>query len=207
MPKRDEDDFDVIDKDDLDSTNNIISKLDSTTINDNAKAVTTTEATTSKLADSEYLDMEDESLALDESASSNTVTGTSTIDNSVKRSRRYDVSMTYDNYYRTPRIWLFGYNENGSPLTPEEIFQDIMQDYAKKTVTVDPHPHLSRQHASIHPCKHGNAMLKIIEALKEIDKTPTVEQYLFVFLKFIQSVVPTIEYDYTIEVSAKSSDA
>lgn len=29
---------------------------------------------------------------------------------------------------------------------PESIFDDIMQDYAKKTVTIDPHPHLSRPH-------------------------------------------------------------
>ena len=32
-------------------------------------------------------------------------------------------------------MWLFGYDENGSPLKPESIFDDIMQDYAKKTVT------------------------------------------------------------------------
>ena len=103
-----------------------------------------------------------------------------------------------------------------------------MQDYAKKTVTIDPHPHLSRSHgcfrylfsyfradflpfvflfpfffiflivASIHPCQHGPAMLRIIEALKECSSDlPRVDQYLFIFLKFIQSVVPTIEYDYT----------
>lgn len=36
---------------------------------------------------------------------------------------------------------------------PESIFDDIMQDYAKKTVTIDPHPHLSRPHGELkhHP--------------------------------------------------------
>jgi ubiquitin-like-conjugating enzyme ATG3 len=29
----------------------------------------------------------------------------------VLRSRKYDISITYDNYYRTPRVWLFGYDE------------------------------------------------------------------------------------------------
>lgn len=43
-------------------------------------------------------------------------------------------------------------------------------------------------------------MLRIIEALTECNKIPTVDQYLFIFLKFIQSVIPTIEYDYTTEV-------
>lgn len=56
--------------------------------------------------------------------------------------------------------------------------------------------------ASIHPCRHGPAMLNILSALKESGNTPTVDQYLFIFLKFIQSVVPTIEYDYTIDVQA-----
>ena len=48
-------------------------------------------------------------------------------------------------------------------------------------------------------------MLKIIEALREHEQVPTIEQYLFVFLKFIQSVVPTIEYDYTIDVQARGT--
>jgi ubiquitin-like-conjugating enzyme ATG3 len=111
-------------------------------------------------ADDEYVDMEDESLALDDAtvkpavASSGTKeSGATEASSALLRSRRYDVSITYDNYYRCPRIWLFGYDENGSPLTPEAVFQDVMQDYAKKTVTIDPHPHISRPHASIHPCQ------------------------------------------------------
>ena len=31
-----------------------------------------------------------------------------------------------------------------------------------------------------------------------------VDQYLLVFLKFIQSVVPTINYDFTMEIKAKT---
>ena len=75
-----------------------------------------------------------------------------------------------------------------------------MQDYAKKTVTIDPHPHVSRPHASIHPCQHANAMKKIIDTMMDCGATPSVDQYLFIFLKFIQSVVPTIEYDFTVDV-------
>lgn len=114
--------------------------------------------------------------------------------------RRYDISMTYDNYYRTPRIWLYGHEENGVPLSPDAMFQDIMTDYVNRTVTLDPHPHMSHQHASIHPCRHGPAMKRIIDALMSSGKIPTVDQYLFIFLKFIQSVIPTIEYDYTTDV-------
>ena len=29
----------------------------------------------------------------------------------ILRTRTYDLSITYDKYYQTPRIWLFGYDE------------------------------------------------------------------------------------------------
>ena len=49
-----------------------------------------------------------------------------------------------------------------------QVYQDVIQDYAKKTVTIDPHPHLSHQHASIHPCQHATAMLSILEVFIKI---------------------------------------
>jgi hypothetical protein len=132
--------------------------------------------------------------------------------------RRYDVYICYDNYYRTPRVYLFGYDDTSShhPLSPDRIMEDIIQDYINKTVTIEPHPHYaaSTPTASIHPCQHANAMKRIIdemmsqsaeEALAGNEKPahPTVDQYLFIFLKFLQSVIPTIEYDYTIDVQIK----
>lgn len=169
-----------------------------------------------------YADMEDESLALDEATVFNSQSVNAELlklDNnskqqtqklrsvSVVRARRYDVSITYDKYYQTPRIWLFGYDENGSPLAAEAVFQDVMQDYAKKTVTIESHPHLNHPFASIHPCQHANAMKKIIITLSECNKIPNVEQYLFIFLKFIQSVIPTIEYDYTMDVQVRGVES
>jgi ubiquitin-like-conjugating enzyme ATG3 len=68
-----------------------------------------------------------------------------------------------DNYWRTPRVFLFGYDEAGSPMPPEKVFEDIMQDYAQKTVTIEPHPHTNRPHASIHPCQHSAAMKRVSE--------------------------------------------
>lgn len=60
--------------------------------------------------------------------------------------------------------------------------------------------------ASIHPCRHGPAMLRIIEALNLAGSVPVVDSYLFIFLKFIQSVIPTIEYDYTMDVRVRGAD-
>ncbi|KAI0633220.1 autophagocytosis associated protein [Trametes polyzona] len=161
--------------------------------------------------------------------------------------RTYDVMITYDKYYQTPRIWLIGYDENGTPLTPSQIFQDVSADHAFKTVTIEAFPHSATlQAASVHPCKHASVMKKVIERMNQgvieeqqaarkasgssspvaskdskqkkwlfrrasgsgkDDKAAAtgeeevegmrVDFYLVVFLKFIASIVPTIEVDST----------
>ena len=120
-------------------------------------------------------------------------------DDNIVRTRTYDVSITYDKFYRTPRVWLFGYDEHRRPLTPEQIMEDISADHAGKTVTVESHPFLGVAHASIHPCKHASVMKRIVEQLQEGGGQVDVRQYMFVFLKFISSVIPTIQYDFTMQ--------
>lgn len=34
-------------------------------------------------------------------------------EDTVHKVRSYDLSITYDFYYQTPRLWLIGYNEEG----------------------------------------------------------------------------------------------
>lgn len=121
-------------------------------------------------------------------------------DSNILKTRTYDLSITYDKYYQTPRLWLFGYDEQGRPLPPEAIFQDISQDHAKKTVTMEPHPHLNVVQASIHPCRHSNVMKRIIDHLVDSGKDLRVDQYLILFLKFVSAIIPTVEYDYTISM-------
>lgn len=116
--EREVDDFDVIQADDAVPSDDLSSlKLEDPQPTASAAA----SGSAAKKSDDEYFDMEDDSLALDEATHPAGIS--SSAESSVIRSRRYDISITYDNYYRTPRIWLFGYNENGSPLAPEEIFQ------------------------------------------------------------------------------------
>ena len=126
----------------------------------------------------------------------------------VLRTRSYDVSITYDNYYRTPRVYLKGYDEDGAPLSAEAMLEDVMQDYANRTATIETHPHAPEAgpHISIHPCRHAQAMKRILDALTAAGApVPPVEHYLFIFLKFIASIVPTIEYDYTVPVKVASA--
>ena len=186
--------------------------------------------------------------------------------------RTYDLSITYDKYYKTPRLWLFGYDCYGRPLESKEIFQDVLSEYHSKTVTVDPHPLTSVPTCSIHPCKvqlygmgtqlqcrgeaprivydhlifscgpaalpcmggwacklelgfffrsckfstragpptkssiinysvqHAVVMKRVIDDWREQGLVPRHDLALFVFLKFISSVVPTIDYDFTMDI-------
>lgn len=95
-------------------------------------------------------------------------------------------------------MWLSGFDEYGQPLAPAAVMEDIVQDYANKTVTIDAHPGLSHSmQASVHPCMHAKVMKKILDHTRRGGETVTAEIYLFIFLKFLQSVVPTIDYDFT----------
>ncbi|XP_031287444.1 autophagy-related protein 3-like [Pistacia vera] len=72
-------------------------------------------------------------------------------DDNILRTRTYDVSITYDKYYQTPRVWLTGYDESRMLLQPELVLEDVSQDHARKTVTIEDHPHLpGKQHPYIH---------------------------------------------------------
>ncbi len=47
-------------------------------------------------------------------------------------------------------------------------------------------------------------MKRIVANLMAGGKDIRSDQYMFIFLKFVQSVIPTIDYDYTMEVEARS---
>lgn len=141
--------------------------------------------------------------------------------------RYYDLYITYSTSYRVPKIYLVGFNSDGSPLTPEQMFEDISPDYRTKTATIEKLPffHTSVTSVLIHPCKHANVMRVLMEKVTlvkqrlrreqdprnkdkeddwedlqhDVDDGLRVDQYLVVFLKFITSVTPGIEHDYTME--------
>jgi ubiquitin-like-conjugating enzyme ATG3 len=110
------------------------------------------------------------------------------------KTRSYDISITYDKYYRTPRVYLFGYDENRQPLNAIDIMEDISDDHANKTVTFEAHPHLDLSMLSIHPCKHAHLIKRIMSYL---DKDVDVKEYMFIFLKLISTIIPTVEYDFS----------
>lgn len=169
---------------------------------------------------SEYGDMDDfEDNILQDDAAVMANTGTLNnsggndleLDGNIIKTRTYDLSITYDKYYQTPRIWMMGYAEDGiSILSDSEMFMDVISDYVKRTVTIENHPHVCGNHMSIHPCQHGAVMKNIVRNLMKdcnsssTQNPPEVESYLFIFLKFVSSIIPTINYDFTMEVTAST---
>jgi ubiquitin-like-conjugating enzyme ATG3 len=166
------------------------------------------------------------------------------IDNCQDSLRKYDLFISYSTSYRVPKLYLVGYNSNGIPLLPKQMFDDINLDYKDKTATIEQLPvSYDTTAISIHPCKHANVMKVLMNhsKLKHEKNVPNlkklslqdsnnnnsnnnnnnkynginddddddddddnnfgirVDQYLVIFLKFIASVTPGIEYDYTMD--------
>ena len=127
------------------------------------------------------------------------------------RTRTYDLMMTYDKFYQTPRLWLAGYSPDRAPLGCAAVLGDVAAEHARKTVTWDPFPHGPGRAASIHPCRHAAVMKKLASVTagggsgsggggggaSVAAAALPVDRYLVLFLKFIQAVIPTIEYDFT----------
>ncbi|KAG7661386.1 ATG3 [[Candida] subhashii] len=146
--------------------------------------------------------------------------------------RKYDLYITYSTSYRVPKMYLVGFDSNGIPLLPKQMFEDINSDYKDKTVTIENLPvAYNTTSISIHPCRHASVMKVLMKHSKlkkqkeegdsaqeleertanlsvedrqvtEEEEQPEgirVDQYLIIFLKFIASVTPGIEYDYTMD--------
>lgn len=159
-------------------------------------------------ADMDMADFEDDNVLQDDAAAAPAPEEESNL----VKVRTYDLSITYDKYYQTPRVWMMGYTAEGhQPLTGNQMLEDVISDYANRTVTIETHPHVAGPHASIHPCQHGKVMKTIVRNLmssaQEGDEGPAVEMYLFIFLKFVSSIIPTINYDFTMDVTASTSKA
>jgi ubiquitin-like-conjugating enzyme ATG3 len=73
----------------------------------------------------------------------------------------------------------------------------MSEDHAKVTATVNEHPFTGLHTASIHPCKHAETMKAMIDRATEGGGTVKVEQYFFIFMKFVSSIVPTLDLEST----------
>ena len=177
-------------------------------LDEEGEVITNEKPSEQVVEEDEYADMadyEDDNILDDEAA-----VAPADEDDNLLKVRTYDLSITYDKYYQTPRVWMMGYSASQQPLSGPEMMEDVISDYANRTVTIENHPHVSGPHASIHPCQHGKVMKTIVRNLMKAtgdgDEGPSVNLYLFIFLKFVSSMIPTINYDFTMDVTASTSN-
>ena len=136
-------------------------------------------------------DFENQDLVLNDAA-------TAEIDyENISKNHYYNISITYDQYYRTPRIWFEGTDAGGGLLTQNEIYSDFMIEYIKVSLTLETHPILKMNCISVHPCKHAFAMQKMFafELEKKEASEVKIEDYIVHFLKFASCVIPQLEFD------------
>lgn len=114
--------------------------------------------------------------------------------------RTYEVNITYDRHYLTPRLWLSGVDYKGVPLSKEQIMEEVVSTYREKTVTYDKQPQTGEHMINIHPCRHANVLKTFAAQAQDNGNEVRPDQSLFLFLKFITSVLPTVEIDFTVEM-------
>ena len=90
-------------------------------------------------------------------------------------------------------MWIQGSDDKNNFLTLDQIKDDISPDHMNNTVTYEYFPNFkSLKIATIHPCKHAYVINKFYQKIKD----PKKELYLLLFLKLIQSAIPTINYEF-----------
>lgn len=50
----------------------------------------------------------------------------------ILRTRTYDLYITYDQYYQVPRLWLVGFDETRHPLLPDQVRGTSGEIFGKK---------------------------------------------------------------------------
>ena len=66
--------------------------------------------------------------------------------------------------------------------------EDVSEEHARKTITVDPFPHSSVVAASIHPCKHASVVRKLGQMAEAGGKEFKVEKCASHFPSFTLSL-------------------
>ena len=104
----------------------------------------------------------------------------------------------YDEYYHTPRMFFSATDIEGKPINNEKIKEDIQKEYLDKTLTMEPFPFIEGlTMPTVHPCKHANVLKSMSDAMRESGHKVESHFALLIFLKFITSVIPTVEFDIT----------
>jgi len=106
-------------------------------------------------------------------------------------------------------VWFEGRDERGAPLRHADLAADVSASHFGRTVSRDPHPHLGRRCAYVHPCRHAATLARLARTLggeggaegggdagAAADATHP-ERAVLLLLRFVSTVLPTVAYDNT----------
>ena len=80
--------------------------------------------------------------------------------------------------------------QDETPLEPSQIFEDIAADYVKKTVSIEPHPHLDLRLAYIHPCRHAEAPNRLVHSFVLIWYAQVMKRFIDVIKSHGNTITP-----------------
>ncbi len=104
----------------------------------------------------------------------------------------------YDEHYFTPRMFFSATDIDGKPIGNELIKQDIQKEYIDKSLTIEPFNFLENvSMATVNPCKHAAVLKSMSDTMRQNGKQVECDISMIIFLKFIASVIPTVEFDNT----------
>lgn len=104
----------------------------------------------------------------------------------------------YDEYYHTPRMFFSATQEDGAPVSNDDIRLDIQREYLDKTLTIESFPYLENvMMPTVHPCRHAAVLKTMSDSMTESGHKIESHFALLIFLKFITSVIPYVEFDNT----------
>ena len=119
-------------------------------------------------------------------------------EDNIENYRFYKMYIIYDEYYHTPRMFFSATKENGSPVTNDDIRMDIQREYLDKTLTMEYFPFLPEvMMPTVHPCRHAAVLKTMSDSMAEAGHNIESHFALLIFLKFISSVIPYVEFDTT----------
>ena len=106
------------------------------------------------------------------------------------------ISITYDRYYRCPRMFIEKLMNNTNPIHQGNIHR-VMQlikapiEYVNESMTFECHPFHGRMVIAVHPCLSCDAIKYVINNMKE---KPKVHLALVLFLKSLNNILPSFAF-------------
>ena len=119
-------------------------------------------------------------------------------EDNIENYRHYKMYIIYDEYYHTPRMFFSATQADGLPVSNDDIRMDIQKQYLDKTLTMEYFPFLTDvMMPTVHPCRHAAVLKTMSDSMAEAKHQVESHFALLIFLKFISSVIPYVEFDNT----------